>query len=279
MTDETQGLGPPEDAPVLPVDSSPTPPQEPAAPADETQKADDSRPEQPRDEDGKFLSEKAQKRIDHLTWEREQARREAEFYRAQALQQPKPQPEPPAAKLPTLEEHGYDEAKYQAALIQYATQQAERVVEERLSKAEQQRAEQARVESFATRQREFMKATPDFEAKVLRDPTLPITEAMRDVIVDSESGPELAYYLANNRETASAIAHLPPHLAARELGRIEARLEAQKEAAKRPPVSKAPPPPPTVDSTEADVAKNPLDESMSMREWMSWRDRQARKKR
>ena len=66
-------------------------------------------------------------------------------------------------------------ARIQAALIEYATKQAEQVVERRLTEAEQKRAEQARMESFATRQREFAKATPDFEDRVLRDPTLPIT--------------------------------------------------------------------------------------------------------
>ncbi len=262
MTDETQVETPNEDAPLLPETAEPSD----SSPEPVETKADDSSP-RPRDEDGKFLSVNAQKRIDELTREKYERQREAEYWRQQAMAVKPPEPKPTEpVKLPTLEDVGYDEAKYQAALIQYATQQAERVVEERLSKAEQQRNEQKRLETFAERQRAFAKATPDFEARVLQDPTLPITEAMRDVIVDSESGPEIAYYLAQNRDAAEAIARLPTHLAALEMGRIEGRLAAQKEAAKRPPpVSKAPPPPPTLDTTEASGTKPP--EQMSDAEW------------
>ena len=273
MTDETQVETPIEDAPLLPetaVDSDSSP--EAVEP-----KADDtSLP--PRDEEGKFLSANAQKRIDELTREKYERAREADYWRQQAMQQ-KPEPkvvEP--TKLPTLEEHGYDEAKYQAALIQYVEQKAEQVVETRLNQQEAQRKEQSRLATFAERQQAFAKATPDFEARVLQDPSLPITEAMRDVIVDSESGPELAYYLAQNRAAAEAIARLPTHLAALEMGRIEGRLSAQKEAAKRPPpVSKAPPPPPTLETTEAAGSKAP--EDMSTDEWMKWREKQVSKRR
>jgi hypothetical protein len=254
MTDETQAEMPVEGAPVVETVTESPPVQE----AVESSKPDTD----------KELSKRVQERIDELTREKYDRAREAEYWRsiAQQAQQPKPEPKAVEVKLPTLEEHGYDEAKYQAALIQYATQQAEKVVEERLSKVEQQRAEQKRLEAFAERQRAFVKATPDFEARVLQDPTLPITEGMRDVIVDSENGPEIAYYLAQNRETAEAIARLPAHLAALEMGRIEGRLAAQKEAAKRPPpVSQAPPPPPTLETTEAAGPKDPAE--MSDAEW------------
>lgn len=279
MTDETQVETPVEDAPlstplVESADSS-------AAPEGNTdpvaKEADDAG--NPRDEEGKFLSPKAQKRIDELTWKAHQREREAEYWRNLALQaQPQPQkePEPVSEKLPSLEEFGYDEAKYQAALIQYATQKAESVVEKRLSQAEQQRAEQQRMGTFAERQREFAKSVPDFEERVLKDPTLPITAAMRDVIVDSESGPEIAYYLATNRELADRIARLPAHMAALEMGRIEGRLSAQKVVAKKP-VTQAPPPPPIIEAVEPEVSKDP--DAMSMDEWIKWREKQLRRKR
>jgi hypothetical protein len=280
MTEETQGESPVEDAPVLPetqaADSSPAP-EVPAI-------ADDAGTERPRDEEGKFISPKAQKRIDELTWKSHEAERQAEYWRQQALQQQQPPPkaEEPV-KLPTLESVGYDEAKYQAALIEYATKQAEQVVERRLTEAEQKRAEQARMESFATRQREFAKATPDFEDRVLRDPTLPITAAMRDVILDSPAGPELAYHLATNREQAEQIARLPAHLAALEMGRIEGRLAALKEVAKRPVISKAPPPPPKVEDAETTIASvkasDPDSDKLDQAEWFKRRDKELNRKK
>jgi hypothetical protein len=279
MTEETQAEMPVEDAPVSPetqaADSSPAPVEVPAI-------ADDAGTERPRDEEGKFISPKAQKRIDELTWKSHEAERQAEYWRQQALQpqQPPPKAEEPV-KLPTLESVGYDESKYQAALIEYATKQAEQVVERRLTEAEQKRAEQARMESFATRQREFAKATPDFEDRVLRDPTLPITAAMRDVILDSPAGPELAYHLATNREQAEQIARLPAHLAALEMGRIEGRLSALKEAAKRPVISKAPPPPPKVEDVDTPLAgmkaSDPESDKLSMKDWMERRTKEVRK--
>jgi hypothetical protein len=285
MTEETQGLEPNEDAPVLPetaADSSPAPESDSAEKT--VEQADDAG--QPRDEEGKFLSPKAQKRIDQLTWEKNQREREAEYWRQQAISYQQQKSEPPKAeepvKLPTLEQHGYDEAKYQAALIEYATKQAEQVVERRLTQAEQARKEQARLESFATRQQEFAKSAPDYTAKI-SDPTLPITEAMRDVIVDSPAGPELAYYLAEHRDVAEQIARLPAHLAALELGRIDGRLSAQKEAAKRPLVTKAPPPPPKVDDVEVPTASVKASESdsdkLSTQEWFRLREKELKRKK
>lgn len=271
MTDETQAEMPVEDVPVLPAETQDAD-SSTAKEAVEPQ-ADDAG--QPRDEDGKFLSKNAQKRIDELTWKAHQREREAEYWRQQALQaKPEPPKAPEPTKLPTLEEVGYDEAKYQAALIEYATKKAEEVVNSRLSEVESKRAEQQRIEAFVTRQKAFAQATPDFEDKVLRDPTLPITNAMRDVIVDSESGPEIAYYLASNREVAEQIASLPPHLAALGMGRIEGRLSALKEAKTRPVVSKAPPPPPRVDDTQTEVEKDP--DEMSVDQWLKWRQKQLR---
>jgi hypothetical protein len=285
MTEETQGLEPNEDAPVLPetaADSSPAPESDSAEKT--VEQADDAG--QPRDEEGKFLSPKAQKRIDQLTWEKNQREREAEYWRQQAISYQQQKSEPPKAeepvKLPTLEQHGYDEAKYQAALIEYATKQAEQVVERRLTQAEQQRKEHARLESFAARQQEFAKSAPDYTVKI-SDPTLPITEAMRDVIVDSPAGPELAYYLAEHRDVAEQIARLPAHLAALELGRIDGRLSAQKEAAKRPLVTKAPPPPPKVDDVEVPTASVKASESdsdkLSTQEWFRLREKELKRKK
>jgi hypothetical protein len=281
MTDETQAEMPIEDAPLstpeteVVADSSPAPVETPADTG------------QPRDEEGKFLSPKAQQRIDHLTWEKNQREREAEYWRTIAQQNAvKPEPKAPEpTKLPTLEEHGYDEGKYQAALLDHARELARAEVRKELDADKHQRAEQTRMETFATRQKEFAKATPDFEQRVLQDPTLPITEAMRDVIVDSPAGPELAYYLANDRAAAELISKLPPHLAALEMGRIEGRLSALKEVKTRPApvVSKAPPPPPRVEDVEVSIAGVKASESDSdkidQKDWFRLRDKELKRKK
>jgi hypothetical protein len=64
-------------------------------------------------------------------------------------------------------------------------------------------------------------------------------------IKESDQGPALVRYLANNRKEADRIARLHPLMAAREMGRIEgAIVEAARAAKATPPAS--PPAPVTV---------------------------------
>ena len=261
-------------------------PAEAAAPLPETTEPVESAPTQPETTPDDAGDDKPkggfQRRIDELTknWREEQRRNDALLQalmqqRPQAAPTPAPEPQQPT-KPPTLEEHGYDEAKYQAALIEYVNKQAESVFERRMAEAEKARKEQARIETFASRQAEFAKSTPDFADKVLRDPTLPITEAMRDLIIDADNGPELAYWLAQNRDQAEKIAALPERLQTFELGRVANLLEAKKAApaaAKPAPVvTKAPPPPPTVETTGTESVKvsttDPASDAMPTDEWI-----------
>jgi hypothetical protein len=236
------------------------------------------------DEASRKPGQGAQKRIDELTRKRYDAEREAAYWREQALkQQPPAQPEATRTaapqELPTLAQFGYDEMKYQAALIDYAAQEAERRTLERI-REDQTRTQQAQGRSaFEKRQAEFLQAMPDYRAKVLEDRNLPISTPMLEVIVESDQGPAIAYYLAENRDLAEQIARLPPVQAARAIGRIEARLEANRPAAapQAPPVSKAPPPPPRIEATEPAVDKDP--DQMSPEAWLKWRTKQLARNR
>jgi hypothetical protein len=229
-------------------------------------------PETERDDRGRFTG--AQKRIDELTrnW-REAERREAALLAAlQQREQPAPK-EPEPVKLPTLEEVGFDEAKYQAALIQYATQQAEQVVTRRLSEADAQRAEKARIETWQTRDIEYAKANPEYAELRQYGQPVPMSDAMRAVMTDSPEGPALLHHLAKNRDTAEMIASLPPHIAALEMGKIEGRLQATREAKSRVPlVTKAPPPPPTVEANDAPEPERDVSK-MSDAQYAKWRNR------
>lgn len=281
MTDETQVETPIEDAPGLPESDSSTE-------IVETPKADDASPETPRDEDGKFLSANAQKRIDALTREKYDREREAQYWREQALRN-EPKPEPPKApepvKLPTLEEVGYDEAKYQAALIEYATKHAEEVVTRRLTEAEQKRTEQTRAGKFLERVQEVAKANPDFDPnEIFQRQFYPVSETMREIMLDSDSGADLLHWVHTNQDQAAKIANLPPHLAAKEMGRIEAILEQRKASPPpRPTVSKAPPPPPRVEDAETTMTGvKPSDaesDKLSDAEWRRMREKELKRKK
>lgn len=203
--------------------------------------------------------EKMQKRIDKLTWERNEAlRRENERLKREIEQVQRPEVKPPVNE-------GDDEA-YNKALLDYIDKRAEEVLAKKLSKTEREAQDRANAARFETKQAEFIKSKPDYVEKVLENSTLPITEAMAEVIKESEFGPQLAYYLAENQEKAAAIARLPEKLQAKELGKIEAKLEAPV----KPSVSKAPPPTPRLEASEPDVrvsVDSPESDKLSDAEW------------
>lgn len=183
-------------------------------------------------------------------------------------------------KFPTLEEHGYDEGKFQAAVaahIAKVTREQGTEAAREVLKAERE-AEAARRagETWATKAAEFSKSKPDFQDKVLRAPTLPVTNEMQQILRGHELGPELLYHMVENREAALAIARLPLASQLMEVGRIAERIAAAK-AAPKPPVSQAPPPTPKVDGAAAQVEKDPA--TMSDAEFAKWRRRQIAQRR
>lgn len=213
------------------------------------------------------------KRLKELT----DARRAAEA-RADALlrlleQRGEVKAEPKAPDKPkTLKDFDYDESAYTSHLMEAARQDA---VEAARAEASKWRDEQAQTQSrqtFESRAKAFAKEHSDFH-EVFNEST-PVSQAMAEVITQSEQGAEVAYFLGNNPDIARQIYDLSPQAAAREIGRIEARLEYQKSQPK--PVSKAPEPAPTIEGAEpGNVEKDPS--KMSDPEFRKWfRNRRKR---
>ena len=220
-----------------------------------------------------------QRRIQELVSERNEARRILDEERrrvdqlvelmAQRQEQPKVEPQAP----PTLEAAGYDEAKYQAAVIEYAKAEARKEAQEALRADREQTQVKTRQQTFKAKEAEYAATVEDY-ADVVYDRNVPISQTMAELIAESDLGPQLAYHLAKNRDVASAIYGLPPVQAAREIGRIEAKLATPK--AEPRPVTQTPPPPPQIRATEPEVERDP--ESMSMNEWIKWREKQIKRK-
>lgn len=238
-----------------------------------------------------------QERIDKLTRDKYDALREAdrrsfeiqqrdaEIARLKALTEGSANKQvAPAGDFPTLEQSGYDEGKYQAAVLAHVTKLASeygKTAAEQALKAERERldAEQAN-KTWATKEAEFLKSKPDYREKVYRHPRdggPAVTNEMLAAVQDSPMGPQVMYYLAENVEASVAIANLPPLAQAREIGRIEAKLEAAKAPPPKPAVSQAPPPVKKVDGDEAQVEKDPS--TMSDAEFAKWRRRQIAQRR
>lgn len=200
--------------------------------------------------------DRVQERFDKLTREKYEglSRAERAEYKAQELERRLAEIEArqtapeetvaPSTDFPTLESVGWDEGKYIAAVAQWNAKQAREAAKAEIE-AERQAARQADTEkSWAAKQAEFQKAKPEYAEKVLdgaQRGKWACSDEMLQVAQASDIGPEILLYLAENADKSREIYRLPPNLQAREIGRIEARIEAAK-AAPPPVVSKAPPP-------------------------------------
>jgi hypothetical protein len=203
-------------------------------------------------------------------WQRELERVATE---AKAPKQPEPQrPNPESFK--TTEEY----------LESLADWKAEQKVTEALSKrdeaakkSEATKQIEAVVTAFTQKEEAIREKHADYDA-VVRDPDLPITDAMARTIQESDNGPELAYFLGKNPGEAARIAKLSPFLQAKELGRLEAKLpqEAPKKTSSAPepitPVN-ARGSQPVYDTTDPRSTKQ-----MSTSEWIAAEEKRMRAK-
>ena len=132
---------------------------------------------------------------------------------------------------------------------------------------EQQQTNQKKAEEFARKAEEARKNIEDFDDVVL-NASVRLYPEVTDAIYESPLSAQIAYELAKDGETeARKIASLPRHLAVKEIGKIEAKLELQKEAVKQvpKPVSKAPAPIKPVGGT-AGATATPRDK-LTDKEW------------
>lgn len=138
-----------------------------------------------------------------------------------------------ATAEPVRDEFRDDEAYTEAQVRHLAEKKAREIVEQRTREEQSERLR----EQFDERTEKARERYADFTA-VVENPLLPVNEAMAEFIMDSEHGPDVAYFLGKNPAKAQAIAQLSPMRAARELSRIEAEIAARPKASP----SKAPDP-------------------------------------
>jgi len=245
MTDETSGLEPAGGeaiAETAPVETSEATTEQPTTESVETEQSDtgDDEAAKPRKKPG------VHNRIDELTRQKHEALREAEYWRKKAEE----------ARATDLDALDYDDQ------LVAKVRRAER--EERAETA-QEAANKAVFQQFAELENEARTKWADYDA-VTRNPNVPITPAMADIIRDSEYGPDIAYHFGKNPSEAARYAGLSGVQLARELGRLEATLTAPKPTPKVP----AAPIRPVTGSTAGGV-KDPA--AMTMAEYVAARSK------
>lgn len=219
-----------------------------------------------------------QKRIDELTRDRHEAARRAEAAEQRAAElEGKLRSTSLQAEEPRLEQ--FDNVMdYAKALASF---EAKKQVSEALGKFNQehlqtfeQRQNQERAAHAAQQFDHALSAVEkdggakfkDFAEVVASGPKLgPQIGAM---VLSTDAPAEISYYLAKNPEHGLALASMPPMLAMREIGKLEAQFTSKR-------VTSAPPPPKTVG--QAGKASTGLSDDLSSDEWYRRRQAQLRK--
>lgn len=157
--------------------------------------------------------------------------------------------------------------EYSRALIKYEAKKAADAGRKQANQRQQQEQANALTSAFAERQEAFMKATPDYE-EVVGAADIEMPPATMQYLVESEVGPQLGYYLAQNPEEISRLRKLSPSRQLAELGKLEIKVEkpaapVKADAGAAKEISKAPAPIAPLKGETTPVQKDPSQMSVS----------------
>ena len=204
----------------------------------------------------------AQERIDEITRARREAEREREYWKKVALekeQTPAPVATPQGPARPTLDQFETT-VEYEDALFEWR----DRVRDLRAAEVTQRTEEETALRTFNQRAAKIRVENPDFD-EVIESPVF--SPEMRSVLLQSDNGPEVAYFLGKpeNRDQAEKIRNLPASRQAYEIGKLESNLLLAKKTKKVP---SAPVPINPVGMGGGGRQKDPSE--MTTEEWMAW---------
>lgn len=211
---------------------------------------------------------------------RQEAERELAYYKGlaegrQAHPEPMKAPEVPQPIAPPRLDEFQTYEEFEAANRQYVVQLAKQELVKEFEEKQAAKSEQEQAQAFQERITAAAAEDPRV-AEIMRDPTLPVSTPMAEVIKASDVAPALLKYLDSHRADAQRIARMPTVLAARELGAIEATIKSTPPPPPPKRVSQAPAPVKTVEPTGAAV----VDEAaLPMDEWVKRRNESFKAKR
>jgi hypothetical protein len=167
-------------------------------------------------------------------------------------------------------------SSYEEFLEAKAAKKAEEAVDRRLKEQDESRKKQLEQESererattWAKRQEAGRKKYEDFD-EVAGSEEVVITKDMAAVIMDSDLGHEIAYFLGKNPDEAERIAELSPSRQAAEIGKLELKLANPAKPSSAPaPINPVKP---------KGTVTTGLSDSLDIKEWMRRRNEQMRRK-
>lgn len=224
-----------------------------------------------------------QKRVDKLNKKLSFAEQQAEYWRQQAMSKGPAKTEPET----TTAKNSVDPSKpkpdqfethdlYVEALTDWKLEQKLSAKEQELKEKQVKTEVQTKIEQHTDRVNKFKKAHEDFDDVLDNVSEIPLSMTVRESIVDSENGPDLMYELAKNPKELDRICKLGPIAAAREIGKIEARLSKPSETSLKKLTSNAPAPVSTVRARGTAVAKSIYDKGLSQSDYEKLRREQRK---
>ena len=205
------------------------------------------------------ISEKIQKRINKITAEKYAEKRRADEAERKLNEQQAQAPQiQTQSNEPKLEDFDYDEAAHTSALIDYRVNLKAEQIQQQQQQAQSQAQVRQTADNFNTKVAAFAEKATDYEQIVANIPQLP--EETLNAVMQSDKGPELAYYLGKHLDVADEIATASPMVAAMKLGQISAQLTATTKTVKQ---SAAPEP---IDPVGSGGVSHKNEEEMSMEE-------------
>jgi hypothetical protein len=243
-------------APPAPVENAPAA----DAPNSQTQATDTT---QDRETNGRFKNP-VQPRIDELTRKVRENEREALYWKTRAEAAAAPPKEAP--KKPTPADFD-DYGAYVEALTDFkADEKVNTALDAREKAAAEKQQAQTRVTTWNERVTEARKTLPDYDA-VMAASDVPVADHVLDELRDSELGPQLAYHLDKNPDVAEKLNAMTQRQAAREIGRLEAKLLSTVSASPDPaadaPQKDPEPTAPKVKTTNAPPPVKPVGQGRS----------------
>lgn len=216
--------------------------EETAIKEDPTKKADPT--ETPKEEEviedppeTKEEKSAVQRRINQLTYERKKAEADRDrllsLLERNAPKKEEPEPEKEKTQFETVEE-------YTDYLVEKKLAEKMAKIDHAREQSEIKKTMDEHVNSFKEKTEVFVQDHSDFY-EIVNDPNLRVTTSISDAIIESDLGPNIAYYLGKNPTELDRISKLTPYKQVMEIGKIETKL-APGVGGTAPKISKAPAP-------------------------------------
>lgn len=214
-----------------------------------------------------------EKRISKEVARKNEALREAEFWKREAL---KHQAEP--QRVEQVQDHiakpkfsDYNDLEaYTEAVTDW---KLDSKLAQKLQETEQKTKAATVVKTYNDRVAEFSKVRPDFQ-EVLASSDMVISDPVKELIFDSDVGPAIALHLAENEDLAERIKGMSIVRQVAEIGKLEDRL-TQKKVDKKV-TSNAPAPIKPVQGGAPITTKSLDDPTMPTDEWIKMRNKQTK---